>query len=412
MRSDQDCLHFVNAVSKLLTGLIVFSVLVCSAKQAPAGAAIDQIITVAPANTNNWSVIVLDRDGHVIFEKSPSSMLTPASCLKLFTVTGALGLFGTNHSFETRIYLDGKFNDGVVGGDLNLVCGHDVTWCDSVFPSNAIAPLLHIANQLKAKGLTKVQGKVQCFGACFYDPDGSRPMHNPARQADYNGAAAKAFRGALMKCGVSVSTNVEAAVGREGFSAPGTLFYTHKSSDVLCNGKPLTFQTACAELLKNSDNVMADGLLRHVGYELEGEDSYSAGSIEVMAWLANKAHVTTNGMVYRDGSGLSHENACCATQLVAILQFAKRTFAGFDRMLSISCTDGTLEKRFCGTPAAGKVFAKTGSLRNCAALSGFLEDADGSPRYVFSFIVNNRRIDLRTTRKVIDQMVVELAKEH
>jgi D-alanyl-D-alanine carboxypeptidase/D-alanyl-D-alanine-endopeptidase (penicillin-binding protein 4) len=356
--------------------------------------------------------MVVDRDSHVVFEKSSSSMLTPASCLKLFTVTGALGLLGTNHSFETRIYVDGKVSDGVVGGDLNLVCEHDVTWCDSVFPSNAIAPLLHIANQLKAKGLTEVQGKVQCFGACFYDPDGARRMHNPEKQADYNGDAAKAFRDALLKCGIALSTNADAVAGGQGFSAPGSLFYTHKSSDVLCKGKPLTFQAACADLLKNSDNVMADGLLRHVGYELEGQDSYEAGSIEVMSWLTNKAKVRTNGMVYRDGSGLSHENACCAAQLVAILKYARRTFAGFDQMLSISCTDGTLEKRFCGTAAAGKVFAKTGSLRNCAALSGFLEDANGSPRYVFSFIANNRRIDLRTARKVIDQMVVELAKEH
>lgn len=390
---------------------MVFAVSACSAQHQHASSAIEHILSTIPANTNTWSVVIADGRGAVVFEKNSSMSLTPASTLKLFTVTGAFGLLGTSHAFESRIYVDGKVNDGIVDGDLNLVCEHDVTWCDSVFPSNAIAPLMHIANQLKSKGITAVRGKIQCYGACFYDPDGSRRMHNPDNQAEYNADAAKAFRNALTKSGISVSTNANAVAGHKGFSAPGSLIYTHKSSDVLCNDKPLTFQNACAALLKNSDNVMADGLLRHVGYVVEGEDSYSAGSIEVLSRLAKTTKINTNGMVYRDGSGLSRENACSAAQVLAVLQFALHTYSGFDRMLSVACTDGTLEKRFCGTPAAGNVFGKTGTLRTSIALSGVVENSNSTPRYIFSFIANNRNIDQRIVRKVIDSMVVELAKE-
>lgn len=401
----------MNTASKLLFFLVVFALAACSRKQDPAGAAIEHILSTAPANTNAWSAIVTTSDGAVVFEKNASVVLTPASSLKLFTVTGALGLLGTNHCFETRVYVDGNFSDGIVSGDLNLVCEHDVTWCASVFPSNAIAPAVHIANQLKAKGVKAVRGKVQLFGACFYDPDGARRMHNPDNQPDYNADAAEAFRDALVSCGVSVSTNASAVAGRQGFSAPGTLFYTHKSSDVLCHGKPLTFQAACAALLKNSDNVMADGLLRHVGFVQEGEDSYSAGATEVMSWLAKTAKIDTRGMIYRDGSGLSHDDACSAAQIIAVLHFARRTYPDFDRMLSIACTDGTLENRFCGTAAAGKIFGKTGTLRVCSALSGFVEETNGMPRYVFSFIANNARIDQRTARRLIDDMILQLVNE-
>lgn len=399
----------MNSRPRLFASLLAIALLAGCATQREqiAYRNIDAILA-RPGTNIQWSVLITDSKGRVRYQKNPLKPSVPASNEKLFTVSGAFGLLGTNHSFETRIYLDGRLADGVLNGDVNLVCEHDITWNPAVFPSNAAAPLQYIAAQLKAKGLTSVLGKVQCYGACFYNPDGNSQMHNPDDQADYNYDAAVAFRRALARSGITVSTN--SPLGQAGFAAPGSLFYTYQSTNLLFNGQPLNLQTACVPLLKHSENVMADGLLRHVGFRIRGEDSYSAGAIAVSGWLSATAKVNTNAQVIMDGSGLSREDNCSATQVLTLLRYMLPHYPSFAPALPISCTDGTLIHRFCGTEAAGKVHAKTGTLRVCAALSGYVAKPDGSPRYFFSIIANNpRRIDLAIARQTIDDAVTELA---
>ena len=368
---------------------------------------IDEILARSSVSNVQWSVLITDLKGRICYQKNPSRPSVPASNEKLFTVSGAFGLLGTNHSFETRIYLNGQLAGGVLDGDVNLVCEHDITWNPAVFPSNAGAPLQHIARQLKAKGLKSISGKVQCYGACFYNPDGNGRMHDPQNQPEYNRRAAVAFKDALLASGITVSTN--AASGQSGFVAPGSLFYTHQSSDLRFNGQPLNLQTACIPLLKHSENVMADALLRHVGFRIRGEDTYAAGAAAVSDWLSGTAKVNTNAQRIMDGSGLSREDACNAEQVISLLRYMLRNYPGFAGALPIACTDGTLAHRFCGTAAAGKVHAKTGTLRVCAALSGYVEKTDGTPRYLFSVIANTSgSIDLTSTRQTIDDAVTEL----
>jgi D-alanyl-D-alanine carboxypeptidase/D-alanyl-D-alanine-endopeptidase (penicillin-binding protein 4) len=52
--------------------------------------------------------------------------------------------------------------------------------------------------------------------------------------------------------------------------------------------------------------------------------------------------------------------------------------------LPLACGDGTLQQRFCATPAAVKVFAKTGSLDGVSTLAGYTTTASGRA-VAFSF---------------------------
>src|ERR1043166_5948049 len=113
-----------------------------------------------------------NRDGSVIYyQRNPTTGQAPASNTKIFTTSAAFGLLGTNYAFQTRVYYAGTLTAGVLTGNLNLVSEHDITWNSDTFPSpsTARAPLDRIASQLKALGLTTVNGNVQCYGLCAYN---------------------------------------------------------------------------------------------------------------------------------------------------------------------------------------------------------------------------------------------------
>jgi D-alanyl-D-alanine carboxypeptidase/D-alanyl-D-alanine-endopeptidase (penicillin-binding protein 4) len=93
-----------------------------------------------------------------------------------------------------------------------------------------------------------------------------------------------------------------------------------------------------------------------------------------------------------DGSGLSRYNYVTAQTIVQILRHIymdPRHRAPFiDALPTGGVEGGTIARRFRGTRAAGNVHAKTGSIANVRALSGFVQTEDGEP-LVFSIIANN-----------------------
>ncbi|EEF60355.1 D-alanyl-D-alanine carboxypeptidase [Pedosphaera parvula] len=367
---------------------------------------IDAILARAAVATNIWSVFIQSADGTTTdYQRNPDTGLAPASNTKLYTSSAAWGLLGTNAAFETRVYRNGTLSGGVLTGDLNLVSEHDITWNTSVF-SNPRAALDRIATQLKAQGLTSVTGNVQCYGACFYNLADTDPSnHDAAFQQPYNASAATNFVAALLAQGITVSG---IPVGKTGFTVPGTLMYTHLSTDLTYNSLPLRMDVACTPMLKVSHNVMADALLRHISYKINGNDSFAAGAAQVLPWLKNVAGVSTNGIAMNDGSGLSHNNKFSGRQTVTLLRYMLGTFSSYASTLPIGCVDGTLGSRFCSTDGSGQVHAKTGSLSISIALSGYIDNKYDGRRYLFSFIANTNAIDQADTRQAIDDAVVLL----
>lgn len=146
------------------------------------------------------------------------------------------------------------------------------------------------------------------------------------------------------------------------------------------------------EINEESDNFAAEMLLKYLGVGA-GKAGTTQGGLEVVTSELARLGLPSSDLMLRDGSGLSRNGASCsriAELLVAVAGTAIRE--DFESSLAVAGSTGTLKKRFVNSPAESRIKAKTGSLNDVAALSGYVADLQGS-RVVFALIVNAPNVE-------------------
>ncbi|MCR9270941.1 MAG: D-alanyl-D-alanine carboxypeptidase/D-alanyl-D-alanine-endopeptidase [Hyphomonadaceae bacterium] len=140
---------------------------------------------------------------------------------------------------------------------------------------------------------------------------------------------------------------------------------------------------------KDSENLHADLALRRLGL-IEGTGSRAFGVAKLEAFMED-AGIAETGYALNGGSGMSVYNRISPRSMVQLLAFAARQ-PWFEAWLAdqpIGGVDGSLERRFVGTPLEGQIFAKTGTLNGANALSGVMVAKSGK-RLLFSILANDR----------------------
>jgi len=112
--------------------------------------------------------------------------------------------------------------------------------------------------------------------------------------------------------------------------------------------------------------------------------------VEALNDFMSSIGVRRGDVVLEEGSGLSRRDVITPEATVALLAYASKTRWSdvYRNALPIAGVDGTLQNRMKGTPAAGNVRAKTGTLRYVYTLSGYVTTAAGE-RLAFSIMLNN-----------------------
>jgi D-alanyl-D-alanine carboxypeptidase/D-alanyl-D-alanine-endopeptidase (penicillin-binding protein 4) len=161
--------------------------------------------------------------------------------------------------------------------------------------------------------------------------------------------------------------------------------------------------------MKVSQNQYAETLLRTLGAQ-SGEGTAEAGD-KVVREVLDGWGIPSDAYVLVDGSGLSRYNYVSAEVLVKVLQHVyndPRLRDPFMATLPVGGQDGTIARRFVGTRAAGNVHAKTGSIANVRALSGYVTSLDGE-MFVFSILANHFTVPQATVDAATDLAVERLA---
>jgi serine-type D-Ala-D-Ala carboxypeptidase/endopeptidase (penicillin-binding protein 4) len=214
------------------------------------------------------------------------------------------------------------------------------------------------------------------------------PVSDPPRYA------AAVFRQILISKGINVVGGVKSVTNASESPVTGRTVFA-PALDAVAPVRVLAMHQSppLLEILdvvnKKSHNLMAEQTLRTVGRVAEGEGSVDGGFKAVQQLLTKETGSVPEELRMDDGSGLSVLDRTSARTVIHLLSFMAKSpmWESYWSTLPEAGVSGGL-RRMYGTPAQGNLKAKTGTINNVSALSGYVKAADGE-RLAFSIISNN-----------------------
>ncbi len=160
---------------------------------------------------------------------------------------------------------------------------------------------------------------------------------------------------------------------------------------------------------KISMNLHAELLLRLLGKVFGSDGSFEEGARVVRQFMVN-AGVDDSDFYLCDGSGLSGDDRMAPRALTRLLTYAAAQPWGenWRASLPVAGVDGTLLNRFKDSPLKGRLWAKTGTLNEVNALSGYVTAASGKT-VAFSILENGRKPGSALEDQAIDRIVEAIA---
>jgi serine-type D-Ala-D-Ala carboxypeptidase/endopeptidase (penicillin-binding protein 4) len=161
---------------------------------------------------------------------------------------------------------------------------------------------------------------------------------------------------------------------------------------------------------KVSQNLHAELFLHNLGLQSAcGDGSTLDGARFIRANLFH-AGVDPDDFFFLDGSGLSDHDLVAPRATASFLAYVATQpwFPQWKASLPDAGDNGSLIRRFPDPPVKGHVFAKTGTLGESRALSGYLDAASGRT-VIFSVMVDDHTPATSADRATMDKIVTAIA---
>jgi D-alanyl-D-alanine carboxypeptidase/D-alanyl-D-alanine-endopeptidase (penicillin-binding protein 4) len=351
------------------------------------------------AGSASGAYVVNLSTGEKVFAWRASTPRILASNTKLFTTAAALARFGTEGTLGTEVLGAGELEeDGVWRGDLYLRGGGDPTFGTRDFGARFYgggATVEELTRLLAETGIERVTGRVY----------GDESQHDSLRGGPDSGygvsiwvgplSALSFNRGLARERGSAFQVNPPAfAASRLDAALEAREIrvrlkpragVTPPEADVLASVDSPTMERLVQLTNKSSDNFFAELLTKDLAMQATGRGTTSGGAA-VAAGFARRLGARARIV---DGSGLSRGNRASPYRVVRLLAAMQRRaeYDAFVGSLAIAGQDGTLKDRLRRAPARRRCRAKTGTLSNVSALSGYCELLSGD-LYAYSILMN------------------------
>jgi serine-type D-Ala-D-Ala carboxypeptidase/endopeptidase (penicillin-binding protein 4) len=141
---------------------------------APSGAVrqlradLDRILQAPELGAGTWAVVVKSlRDDDVLFSVNARKLLSPASTLKIVTLSAAAATLGWEYTFETRVLALGAIDFGFLDGDLVVQGQGDPSLSEE--DGSAQQVFRTWADRLKTHGVSALSGRIIGDDSAFDD---------------------------------------------------------------------------------------------------------------------------------------------------------------------------------------------------------------------------------------------------
>jgi D-alanyl-D-alanine carboxypeptidase/D-alanyl-D-alanine-endopeptidase (penicillin-binding protein 4) len=239
--------------------------------------------------------------------------------------------------------------------------------------------------------------------------EGTVALDNPQRiesfaLPDPNLYAARALRQALADAGIAVA-------GTTRSTTDSTLYTALRAAAPLAEVSSRPLRDWLFPILNTSQNWFSEMLLKQLGRQFGRGGSWPEGLAVERRFLIDSVRVDSTQISLSDGSGLSSSNLVSPLAFTQLLRYMRRhpRYPAFAAGLPQAGSTGSLRNRFLGTPLAGRVRGKTGSIARVHSLSGYIEIGRGRD-LTFSVQANHHAQPARAVLAAIDSIVLEMGR--
>ncbi len=333
------------------------------------------------------AMILIDKKtSEVVFERNADSLRKPASILKILSTAIAMEYLGPERQFQTRAFL------GRVPRTVSLRGSFD-PWM-----GNSSEEVLKLGRASLPRLASKIMNAVDRESG--FAVRSLVVYYSDIYSADLS-ALGKYFRskGVTAKF-LPISAQIQEV---------------DDVAEIAVERSP-TVGTMAIFALTWSDNFLANRLAQRAGHEA-GFPMTMAGVTSAMEALLLKLQIDSNGLVIKDGSGLSKLNRISVRLMGQLLLKVRedQKFAAIYDGLPVSGLTGTLGERYFATSpeGIGLVHAKTGTLNGTVSLAGYVDAGDRE--YIFVVIadrIKKGRSPTRQARNTIDRLLGKIASPY
>jgi len=231
-------------------------------------------------------------------------------------------------------------------------------------------------------------------------PLGARPVTYFRRIDNPSLFTGHGLRNVLEKAGISVGGDV-----RVGPLPPGTPRLASNLSEPL--------SSILLETGKMSNNFVTEMVLKTIGAQTGEMPATWDAATSAVEKVLEEWGLPAGSYTYRNGSGLFDANLFSARQFVKVLRSVYLDSGVRPEFLSQLATggvDGTIKSRYRKESVKRRVRAKTGTLSDVAALSGYVMDHQGRNPIAFSILVNKAPGYVSASRGYQEDIVTAIAE--